>query len=222
MREMISSFPYGDAVFRVGVVDSEEERKACYRLRYNSYCLSNHALDHNRFDPKNYPEGLEMSAEDPYSHLFLATKTVDGVSTPVGTFRLIPCDLGFYVENTQFGPETIRLPERHRGELVSPQTTFEAGRWVGHWESTPKGERRVLVSMMLLEAGMRLTQELGRTHWFCVIDEVSAGRLRYEGWILDQLIPGVHTYLTVASEACLMPMLTYGFNCPRLGAPLTR
>ena len=241
MKQLIDPFDYGGAMFRVGLVrprktstrnvyrayeavdvpDFEtglrDEFDACVELRFDSYCKAKHPLDNKRFDPGQFPDKREVSPEDDHSHHFLATKEVNGILQPVGTFRLIPCDMGFYVQDTKFGGKVIRLPDQHNGRPVSLATTYEAGRWVGHWTTAPEGRRKVLLSMMLLEAGMRFTQAQGRAHWFCVIDEVNAGRLRHTGWILNQLIPGVHDYLTVPSEACLMPMETYSFPCPRLG-----
>jgi hypothetical protein len=154
--------------------------------------------------------------------MLLVKMTAAEEVTPVGTFRFTRCSRETWTVGHGFGSDVFNLPRSHNGEEILPGKTFDAGRWVAHPVETPRGSRQVLVHMLLAEAGLKLSQEMGIRHWACIINHQAARMGRHNGWPLDPVLPGPRDYFGVVSEACIIPMDDYNHNCPRLGNPVAR
>ena len=219
MELLIEPFDYGGAIFRVGLADSKEERESCYRLRYRHFCEARHEHDVIRLNPDNYPDGLERDEADKTAHLLIATMTnkETGETTTVGTFRFNVCTL----ENPgtvghPFLDGVFELPASHKGKVVRPEEVFDAGRWVGHDVQSPKGDQMVNIAMMMVKAGMVLSEPLNICYWAVIILVRSAKTLRSMGWPIDAYTrQGM--YCNLLSEGALIPLEDYNHPCPYLG-----
>jgi N-acyl-L-homoserine lactone synthetase len=68
--------------FDVNVADTEELRRACFRLRYQVYCVENPFEDSNAF-----PDGMETDAYDDHAVQILMTDRRTG--DPIGACRVV-------------------------------------------------------------------------------------------------------------------------------------
>jgi N-acyl-L-homoserine lactone synthetase len=192
-------------VFRAVLAMTPEERAASYRLRYKVFVDS----PKRRFPPENYSNGLETDHFDAYSHHILLFCNDD--PEPIGNFRLIDGARGpFFVDGHDFSGVPFTLPETLNGETVLRSSTCEAGRWVGKILKLPGGTS-VLISRMMLSAGLELSRRVGFRHWVYAIDVDAAERMREDGFRLFQIGPGVHRYYDGDAEVCIMPVDSYIF-----------
>lgn len=195
--------------FEVGLAETPGELTACFKIRYDTFCVNRGGRE-PQFPAEDYPDALERGPEDDYAYNLLAVMVKSGVRTPVGTLRLIPCEKGYYIEGSDFGGTPFELPSEHQGEPVTPETTFEVGRWSG------RVRHGVLVSMLLAEGALALSKELGRTHWVCIIGVGAVANIRADGWPFNTLIPGTTIYLGKPREACIIPLGDYTLPCRKL------
>lgn len=206
MDPIVAPWEFPGARFEVMLATTREQLEKCFRLRFKTFCAPDTPGDRVRFPPENYPDGLETDEYDNHALHLLGEMVTAAGRVPVATFRLIKCELGYFMEGKEFGGVTFVLPNTHEGHPVRPETTFEASRWAGHAYTLPDGTR-VLVSMLLAEAALALSAAVGRTHWICGIDHVAVKNLRRDGWPMHQVIPGVFEYYNDLSEVCIIPLI---------------
>lgn len=215
MRKIIPPWDFGSLRLEAVLADTPELQDLCFRLRYFTFCEPQHPGDKVRFRPEDNPGERETDEYDQYSYHILINAVENGVSRPVGTFRLIRCEEGFFMEHENFSGTPFEMPAEHLGVPVLPEKTLEAGRWSGHALDLPGRTDKALISMMLAKSALALSKQLGRTQWICGIDHISATRLRMLGWPLDRLIPGVHDYYGDEAEVCIIPLGNYDMPCAR-------
>lgn len=213
--ELIPAWVFGGVRFEVRMARTAIDKETCYRLRYDYFCLA-HDGDVPQFDASAYPDGLESDEFDDRSIQLLAEMVTDEGRSPVGTFRLIPCELGYYIEGADFGGIPFNLPKEHDGLPVTAETTFEAGRWCGKAIQLPDDGRRVLVSMMLAEAGLEISKQLGRTHWVCGLKLKVTKGIIADGWPVSQIVSGISMRWNSPVEAVIIPLGRYDLKCRRI------
>ena len=105
---------YDNGKFRFVRVESEDLRRAIYRLRYQIY------VEEFGFErPEDHPHGLEMDQYDPYSVYVAALDRADEV---IGTARLVlHSEHGFPIEHAGCN---LQYP----GEKPPPKSTAEVSR----------------------------------------------------------------------------------------------
>lgn len=183
----LSSWNIEGVRFDAGIVDTEEERDACARLRYLTY-----AVDYGYVSPSSYPNGRETDAADAYATQLIGTQ--DG--EPVGVVRLIPCEKGFLFDGHRFGAyPPFQFPERHpvTGVSVRLHQAGEFSRWVSRPRPLPSGTQ-VLVGNLMLEALLEATRLMGREYWISTLIERKHRELVRDGWPFVDLVPGVFRY----------------------------
>ncbi len=178
---------------------TQKERDLCYQLRFEEFCRPPKI----RLPPENYPDGREFDEFDNHSWHILAFK--EGVSKPVGTFRLIDCSEGCLMFNHSFNGKPFSLPSEFNDRPIHPKTTAEAARWVGHADTLPNG-KRVLISYLLIETAIKVSQQAGITHWIFAVEINAVRNLRNDGWPLKQIVPGTHQYYNSLVEVCILEL----------------
>lgn len=218
----IVEWDFGDVKFDVILAETDADRQACYQLRYNSLVAAVHPRDVQMLPAEDYPDGLEHDHFDDVATMFLAREITDQGITPVGTFRLIPCDskYGYYIRGSKFNDQTVRLPQFYKSEPVLASETLEASRLVGHPYTIDDGSQ-VLLSMLLMEAGRKFTMTTDRKNWICIITHNQADRLRLVGWTFATLYGGPAKYMNALREACFVNMYLDRFNFVRQTGPKT-
>jgi N-acyl amino acid synthase of PEP-CTERM/exosortase system len=105
---------YNDGKFRFLYVESEDLKRAIYRLRYQVYIE-----EFGFFSPEDHPDGLEIDKYDQYSVYVVALNLADEV---IGTARLVlHSEHGFPIEHAGCH---LQYP----GDKPPPQCTAEVSR----------------------------------------------------------------------------------------------
>ncbi|MDP2631199.1 MAG: GNAT family N-acyltransferase [Candidatus Uhrbacteria bacterium] len=179
-------------------------------MRFDTFCIQR-----SRLPKADYPDGREIDAYDGHSILFGDWKEYHGEVELVGTFRLTPCHLGYFLKDGIFGDQRFVLPEISGGEEVRLDTTAEASRLVAPSVQLDSG-KRVLVSMLLFSALLRKSNELGLRHWVYAANPRQVDNMRHDGWKFERLINGTHEYYGEEAEAGILALRDYDFVCRRL------
>jgi len=187
--------------FEVIYAESPEQLMACFRLRYQVYCVENPFED-----PQQNPHGLETDQFDSAAMHSLLRHRETGEM--VGTVRLIL---------PRSGKEGMGLPIRHicRHELMSQDNTFlpwagtaEISRFavskmmrrragdgavVGSFETSDHDPRRRIpdTSLGLMQAVIAMVAKSGMTHVCAVMEPTLLRMLRRLGMVIPSMGPEV-------------------------------
>ena len=179
---------YDSGKFRFIRAESEDFKRAIYRLRYQIY------VEEFGFErPEDHPNGLDIDQYDPYS-VYVAA--LDGTEEVIGTARLVlHSEYGFPIEHTGC---TLQYP----GEKPPPECTAEVSRLaiaptyrrraedgqygvesyikVGEGGVLPDSgpmparyerRQRPVIVLGLVGSLWRASQSLGLTHWYMIAEQ---------------------------------------------------
>jgi N-acyl amino acid synthase of PEP-CTERM/exosortase system len=210
-----------DSYFEVVLAETEEQRQAAFRLRYEVYCV-----EHPYEDPAQNPSGIETDAYDAGSlHALLLHRPTQSL---MGTVRLIL---------PRFNGKDVHLPIRNvcRHELIAQDNevipranTAEISRLaisktfrrraheetsVGNITMSNNDPRRRIpnTSLGLMQAIAALSAKAGVSHLCAVMDPVLLRLLRRLGIYFIDLGPEVEYH--GSRQPCYSHIDTQGVDC---------
>jgi N-acyl amino acid synthase of PEP-CTERM/exosortase system len=198
LRELIGQ---SKLVFRR--VDSPDELKAAYRLRYEVYCNESHFLD-----PQQCPNGMESDKYDPHSTHFIVSDQYG----MIGTIRLImDSSYGFPFEEYCCGKLHVdinSIPRKQAAEIsrfaisrrfrrrvadgLNYTPDFEDNVTKDDLESTTKRVRPMAFG--LYREMYQESKRRGITHWFALMEKPLCFLLRMHGFTFRPIGEEVDVY----------------------------
>jgi N-acyl-L-homoserine lactone synthetase len=178
MRQILAQV---EAECDVVIADSPELLRECCRLRHQVFCLETEI-----FKPGS--DDQETDDFDKYSHHILLIHRESGQA--VGTTRIIPASnqigVGEFPMTRAFAPGILRtLPSQSTGEIsrfaISKELRMRCG-------------ASMMVRLGLMQGIVRLSGELGLTHWCAIMEPKLVRMFRMSGIDFHELGPPVQYF----------------------------
>lgn len=192
----------GSRIFTAHQIRDTTDLTASQRMRFDEYVERL-----GQIDASACPSGLESDDWDQYAVQLIAKMD----RTPIGSFRLIPCNKPYLLSEACFNGRQFVLPEVHpkSRRIINPEETVEASRWVGRAVKLDDNTS-VLTSMLLLQEGIRYSLENGIKFWICAIGVQQVANLRADGWPFIDIVPGApHEYHGAQVAVCILEVREY-------------